>query len=735
MLNYHATPALFMSPQNLIKWVLADTITTGAETTLTPRASLEAQTKILDDGPVPLAAAFTPGLGRTVQAVSITIADSAGKTVFSDTMKPKSLPAPWKQGRSARTEWKLKSTGDGVYTVSLVAHAKDDSVIGTLSRRVLVGRQAMRDARAAVDDGIDRLRAAKLPELAQARPFAATAHLAAAVTIERLKRCIELENLDGMDSTRRELAARFDVLADGKLDMQDPGDLDLLALTGDPDAQVIAEFMRSPGVAFSWGAIPLACAWLETFPSADEAKKRFGSAPKSLVVFDPELATLDGLPARVTTTQWDSWPAQAAAFRPDTHLLLVNTQARRAYVLNASLIANARVDAAAALPDCPQAVRENLDAWAKAANVPLLPLDEALAKNTVLLAGNVNAQPAAAKLDGFKFSTATVRRDLAEMSVLKGDRIYSTSNPTRQMSEQILRLVLAGKPVTPEQVDGLRQMLVKTAGQLPPEPLPDGMNLFCGDVHMHSFYSDGSLSPVGIVLQTIHCFEDFSVLTDHNTIEGARVAGRLFADHGIAFPLTIGQEITMRWSHMNAYPLAEPVTPELPPYELTKAAHEQGAVIQWNHPGFPDSDWALAHMNTQLDDTGCDAWEHVPPTFDDWKQAGKLPVVVGSTDTHSGACSTPAERTIILAPTPQGPDLAEAVRRGQVLAVEVGSARVIYGHDTMLGRAISALAEGRGLKQAKAHRITEALKDADIPALLQASPPRVVTVGELSKTR
>jgi len=78
---------------------------------------------------------------------------------------------------------------------------------------------------------------------------------------------------------------------------------------------------------------------------------------------------------------------------------------RSAGVLHAPLCVSVEPTITGSLPACfqsPQAVRENLDAWAKAANVPLLPLDEALAKNTVLLAGNVNA----AKLDGFKFSTA-----------------------------------------------------------------------------------------------------------------------------------------------------------------------------------------------------------------------------------------------------------------------------------------------------------------------------------------
>ena len=552
------------------------------------------------------------------------------------------------------------------------------------------------------------------------------------MTIERLKRAIYVEDLDAMDSARRELAARFDVLADGTLDVAEPGELDLLALTGRPDAQVVVEYMGGSGVAFYWGAFLLAHVRVDTFASPEAARKQFESVPRSFLVFEPEASTLDGLTARLATAQWSAWPTVAAAFRPDVHVLLVNADVRRAYMLDAGLFANARADAAVALPGCPPPMREKIDAWAKAVNVPLLPLHEAMGKNTVLLAGNVNSQPAAGKLDRFKLYRVIVRRDLARMTVLRGDRIYATSCPTRVMSEQVLRLVLAGKPVAPEQVDGLRQMLVKAAGPAPAQPLPEEMKLFCGDVHMHSFYSDGWLSPVGIALQTIHCFEDFAVLTDHNAVEGARVASRLFADHGVAFPLVIGQEITMSWSHMNAYPLAEPITPEMTAYETVKAAHEQGAVIQWNHPGFPESDWALVHMDGALDDTGCDAWEHVPPTYDEWKQAGKLPVIVGSTDTHSGACSMAGERTIILAPTPDGADLAEAIRRGHAATVGVRSARVFHGEDIMIGRVVSALAEGAAIKQAKAGRIREVLRNADVPALLQVSPARVVNVDSIA---
>ena len=60
--------------------------------------------------------------------------------------------------------------------------------------------------------------------------------------------------------------------------------------------------------------------------------------------------------------------------------------------------------------------------------------------------------------------------------------------------------------------------------------------------------------------------------------------------------------------------------------------------------------------------TALEGWEHIPPRYDEWKKAGRLPLVLGATDTHSGFYNYP-ERTVILAPSSSGSDLAEAIRQ------------------------------------------------------------------------
>ena len=226
----------------------------------------------------------------------------------------------------------------------------------------------------------------------------------------------------------------------------------------------------------------------------------------------------------------------------------------------------------------------------------------------------------------------------------------------------------------------------------------------------------------------MHCYMDFASITDHNTTEGAKLAAAMLNKFGFEFPLIIGEEVTTKDWHMNAYPVKELISWELSPFETIKAAHIQGAVIQWNHPGYPRSEWGDAHIDGALKGTGLDAWEHIPVKYEEWKLAGILPVITGTTDTHSGTFSSP-ERTLIFAPTATGYDVAEAVRWGRVVTVHAaGGPDIFYGSDDMISVACHLLKNGDKLKILKAERLKKALRNADIAGLIKASPPKQVNV-------
>jgi hypothetical protein len=175
---------------------------------------------------------------------------------------------------------------------------------------------------------------------------------------------------------------------------------------------------------------------------------------------------------------------------------------------------------------------------------------------------------------------------------------------------------------------------------------------------------------------------------------------------------------------MNAYPLRRMVAWNLPAYETVKAAHAQGAAIQWNHPGFPGSPWDTAQQPKGLVGTAFDAWEHYTPLYDEWKEQGTVPVFVGTTDTHDGTFSWP-ERTVIHGPSAHGSDLAEAVRAGNVAMWSMEGNQLLYGREEVVASAWAALAEGPRMKEDKAARIRAALQKVRLADLLKASPPSV----------
>jgi hypothetical protein len=125
-----------------------------------------------------------------------------------------------------------------------------------------------------------------------------------------------------------------------------------------------------------------------------------------------------------------------------------------------------------------------------------------------------------------------------------------------------------------------------------------------------------------------------------------------------------------------------------------------------------------------------DAWEHVPPRYDEWKKAGILPAITGTTDTHNGTFAggghAGTERTVIIAPAPTGENLAEAIRNKRVVAVSLTAPHFLYGSDEMTGIVWGALAEGKGLKEARAERLKATLKNADLMGLLRDSPTKPV---------
>jgi len=318
---------------------------------------------------------------------------------------------------------------------------------------------------------------------------------------------------------------------------------------------------------------------------------------------------------------------------------------------------------------------------------------------------------------------------LTTVEALSGGRILSATSPSAELAERAVAAVTAGAPISFAQTHAFRLALAKEIEEVEVEPLhlaPEAMRLFVGDVHMHTIFSDGSYSPVYMALQTFCASMDFAVITDHNCAAGAQLAEAWCRRHGFGHSVIVGEEMTMSWAHLNAYPLRELVDWTLPPYEVVRSAHAQGAVVHWSHPTEGAGEWTETGFAYGLGPLGVEAWEHVPPAYDEWREEGRLPVLVGSTDEHMGYFFN-LERSIILAPGAGGVDVAEAIRRGNVCIIEPTMENVVYGAPHMIGRVREALLEGTELRTRRAARVRAALSSLDIAGLIHASGQRRVT--------
>lgn len=724
MLAACGATGLSAQPQNFIRWTLVDAMAFGDAVTLGPLVSVDGPRVWARTGSMRLAATVGESLSPRVAGVRMEVT-AAGRTLVETEISAVQSAPPWEKSRQAAFDW-TPPAWDGCCVVRTTLLDEQHKTIGVSERPVAIVTGMLTEA-------MERIADADISALSRRAPFAAAAWLGGAASVERFRCAAEAGDIRQTARAGTEMTARLDMLAAGDLRPGLPASFQVLRVTGDPEAQVIVEFPRGEGavVEFCWGAMPLAGVGVRCFDTEDAAAKAFDGSEKSWIFAPPrETLQVAGRRATFTKVKLDFEPVPMSQLSADRHVFVIHTQRNWFDALAVDDVDLAAVDAVAVLPDCPPEIAEKVRAWAQGRSLPTLDAAEALKKVRVLVAGNAGDPQHAKLFSKYKVFLTRTHRDGAELRVLDGDRILVCDGPSRAAGERAIGLVIAGRTVTVQDVDALRADVVKDMAGRPESDPPEGNQVLCGDLHMHTFYSDGSPSPVALALEAMYCGLDFAVLSDHNTLEGARVLSHLLAKNHVAFPLIVGEEITTRWTHFNAYPLRELVSPSLTLEEMVKAVHDQGGAIQWNHPGYPDADWQRSQMARGLAGTGLDAWEHHPIWYDEWKRAGTLPALVGTTDTHDGTFSE-LERTVIYAPAPTGEAVAGAVRSGRCVMLDASGQDYLHASDAVTGPAIKALRQGTDLRRAKAERLTSVLRSADIPGLLRDSPARKVKLEEI----
>jgi hypothetical protein len=624
-------------------------------------------------------------------------------------------------------------------TVSVLNAKNKDEVVGfTRYCNAALSLVAKRLSNAAVKR-IDR---ADLSNLSQKDPFRAAAWMGVFSSVEWTRRSLELnhrlpDNSVILKWAMEELQARLAVL-EGKPINDHDAMANLLNLTANPESQILVEFERTRGlpdrkkgsVSIDWGSLPLMTAQVEEF-STEKLATDFIDKFKTLRT---QKITIVGHDAYYKLLPY--WqPAELNEYDPSKEFLLRLTP-RKVGLTPLSTLEEINPDALAFFPSCPKKLKQALTTWAIKMGKNVISVAQDDPKKRIAFIGLPDESETTKKIRQHVAYRFAVSPQTGVLRFTKGRLAFTLPCLSLDSGKLFAEVILKGQAVSPQQVNQIRQALVRAIPYKAKSlKLPEGLDLYVGDVHTHTSYSDGSPSPLGLIAEAFYAHLDFCCVSDHHYHRnGVAPLAPLMENMNFKYPLIPSVELTYDWGHFNVYPLKDIPQSHADCSFTTVAqicdfAKKQGnAVVQWSHP----DDWLYTTRDDLSFDPneGIEAWEVHPPRYDEWKKAGSVPVLTGGSDTHYGVFSNPI-RTIILAKNPSGDSLAQAIRTRNCALIDPydgahyeiywecyqnprmnrGSDQYVYGDDKMIQLTVDALAEGKYLKENKKKQIQKALSN------------------------
>lgn len=533
---------------------------------------------------------------------------------------------------------------------------------------------------------------------------------------ETLKRLLFLEKTEQLTGLLEEMRLRIALLNGKKVSTEDPL-YQLLQLSADPAAQVTVEYpyiypaLQSGNrcwIKFHAAGIPLAMV---------NAAKQGDGLDKEARFWYPALYIRQILPTedRSDLVLYCAIGGKSATF---------------VWLDTGSLEGLKKVDAVVIGENAPEKHVKALKAYAAKHNIPVIAEDAAARGMDVIYAGT----PAA----GSKFA-ALAKQCFKHGWTLPGrnDLILNTDDGLhiviRCISQEgcslIAQCILEKRAFTREESAKLARLVGNALQQqsaLKPVALPDDVQLVAADIHCHTIYSDGVSTPLGVISAAIYSQMDFLMISDHETIDGVMDALKLFKQSNCNFPLLCGEENSLPDGHFNSYPLTENIPYGLKFDDLIRAAHRQGALVQYNHPATYSNRRDL--QANGIAGTALEAWEHqLPPHAYSWAE---LPAQVGSSDSHDTAF--PTERTVTLLNKITGESFRDVVRSKNTGVLQTISADFVYAPAKLKGMVITALLDAeKYLNAPRRERLQKYFANANLQGIFRDT--QAVTPAELGK--
>jgi hypothetical protein len=122
-----------------------------------------------------------------------------------------------------------------------------------------------------------------------------------------------------------------------------------------------------------------------------------------------------------------------------------------------------------------------------------------------------------------------------------------------------------------------------------PLPAEAGRTWLAGDLHAHTFHSDGVMSVAELAAHAVERGLDFVAVTDHNTVSHHGLLGPASARYGVT--LLPGQEVTTELGHAGVLGDTGWIDFREPASSWLSAAESRGGLMSVNHPFAGPSSW------------------------------------------------------------------------------------------------------------------------------------------------
>src|SRR3984957_19589190 len=122
-----------------------------------------------------------------------------------------------------------------------------------------------------------------------------------------------------------------------------------------------------------------------------------------------------------------------------------------------------------------------------------------------------------------------------------------------------------------------------------PLPAEGGRTWLAGDLHAHTFHSDGVMSVAELAAHAVERGLDFVAVTDHNTVSHHGLLGPASARYGVT--LLPGQEVTTELGHAGVLGDTGWIDFREPASSWLSVAESRGGLMSVNHPFAGPHSW------------------------------------------------------------------------------------------------------------------------------------------------